>query len=298
MDISENSSATHRRMQRSTTLNRKYVQKPTKTPTINSIAKQQADDLKRRQALAEKINRERLAAMKAHQAAKKTTAATKKVDPIAPPVKNPVVTAAKNKMSMSMKSSASARSARELKDSAVESALRSVATMESKNKNVVASSISTKKSFGLKKVLLALGCAVLCVGIIGYFVSLNIPDVSVRVAAMQAGFEATYPSYVPRGFSLKDIVSEDKCLVMSFANGEGTTFKLSEEKSAWDSDALESNYVKSTWDTDYTSVREQGITIFISASSATWVNGGILYKINAPVNSLTKKQIKSIVTSL
>ena len=115
---------------------------------------------------------------------------------------------------------------------------------------------------------------------------------------MQAGFEATYPSYIPRGYSLKDIVSEDKRLVMTFSDGNNSSFTLSEEKSAWDSEALEAKYVKSSWGSNYTSIREQGITIFISGSNATWVNGGLLYKIEASGNNLTKKQLKSIVTSL
>ncbi|MBQ6605651.1 DUF4367 domain-containing protein [Candidatus Saccharibacteria bacterium] len=298
MDNSENpvekretsSRSTHRSVQRSTTLNRKYVKKPTKAATIDSIAKRRAEDLKRRQALAEKINRERIAALKSAASAKKSApgsvAASSKIKIFSPaePAKDPVV-----KKSLS---------ARELKDSAVESALKSVATMEAENKNIIASPISTKKSFGASKILLALGCAALSVGVIGYVVSLNMPDVSVRVAAMQAGFEATYPSYVPRGYSLKDIVSEDKKLVMTFSSAENASFTLSEEKSAWDAETLEENYAKLTWGANYTSVREQGITILISGSDAAWVNGGILYKIEASGNNLTKKQLKAIVTSL
>ena len=52
------SSATHHRVQKSTTLNRRYVQKPeAETAALDSIAKRRADDLKRRQALADQINR-------------------------------------------------------------------------------------------------------------------------------------------------------------------------------------------------------------------------------------------------
>ncbi len=290
---SVSSSATHRSVQHSTTLNRKYVKKPTKTPTIDSIAKRRAEDLKRRQALADKINRERLSALKAGQ-----SLAKKDAEPIALPVENPTVVSAKAKLAK--KPAGRVLSAREMKDNAVESALKSVATMESDagNKNIISSPIKAKKSFGAGKILLALGCAALSVGIIGYVVSLNMPDVSVRVAAMQAGFDATYPSYIPRGYSLKDIVSEDKKLIMTFSNPDNASFSLSEEKSAWDSETLEANFVKSEWGSNYTSVREQGITIFISGSDAAWVNGGLLYKIESSGNNLTKKQLKSIVTSL
>ena len=127
---------------------------------------------------------------------------------------------------------------------------------------------------------------------------MNTPDISVRVAAMQTGIDAAYPTYVPRGYSLSDIVSEDKKISMSFSGSDKDSFTLSEEKTAWDNETLESSFVKATWGNNYTSVREQGITIFISGSSATWINGNILYKITASGNNLTKKQIKSIVTSL
>ena len=57
-------------------------------------------------------------------------------------------------------------------------------------------------------------------------------------------------------------------------------------------------YVKTKWGENYDSVREQGITIYISGSNAAWVNAGIVYKINNFQGELTKKQIKNIVTSL
>ena len=85
---------------------------------------------------------------------------------------------------------------------------------------------------------------------------------------------------------------------MSFSSSDNTSFTLIEEKSAWDNETLESTYVKPTWSANYTSVREQGITIFISGSDAAWVNGGIFYRLDASGNNLTKKQIKSIVVSL
>ena len=278
------SSASHRRVQRSTTLNRKYVKKPSKVATINSVAKRRAEDLKRRQALADKINRERIAALKAGKTLKDATAT-----PAATSPKPLSATIEKN-----LVSTPKATKATKVKDSAVKSALKSVATLESGK----TSGISAKRSLGAKKLLLAFGCAAIVVGVIGYVVSVNTPDISVRVAAMQTGIDATYPTYIPRGYSLSDIVSEDKKITMTFTSSDNTSFTLSEEKSSWDNETLESSFVKSTWSSNYTSVREQGITIFISGSNATWINGNILYKITASGNNLTKKQIKSIVTSL
>jgi len=285
---SVSSSASHRRVQRSTTLNRKYVKKPEKVAAVDSVAKRRADDLKRRQALADKINRERLAALKAGKTLREADATpaapTSTPRPLSATIERSLITSPKEEK------------ATKVKDSAVQSALKSVATLDTDTSSK--KGISTKRSLGAKKLLLAFGCAALAVGAVGYFVSVNTPDISVRVAAMQTGIDATYPTYIPRGYSLSDIVSEDKKISMTFKDSENGSFTISEEKTSWDNETLEASYVKQTWGNNYTSVREQGITIFISGSNATWLNGNILYKIQASGNNLTKKQIKSIVTSL
>ena len=128
----------------------------------------------------------------------------------------------------------------------------------------------------------------------------NIPDISVRVAAMQTGIQASYPSYVPRDYSLGDITSEDGKIALTFDGPDNASFVLIEEKSSWDSAALLRNYVEPTWQDDYTTTHEQGITIYISNSNsnAAWVNGGVLYKITSNSTVLTKKQVRNIVTSL
>jgi hypothetical protein len=126
------------------------------------------------------------------------------------------------------------------------------------------------------------------------------PDLSVQVASMQAGIDAKYPSFIPSGFQLSG-VSTDKSgpIRLEFTSSNNTSFTLTEEKSAWDSNALLNNYVKGAWGEDYAVVREQGITIYISNSDAAWVNGGICYKLaSQSADALTKQQIKSIVTSL
>lgn len=75
-------------------------------------------------------------------------------------------------------------------------------------------------------------------------------------------------------------------------------FSITEERSSWDSNALESNYVKSEFGEEYDKIREQGLTIFINNNSAAWVNGGLLYKLKCISGTLTKKQIRSIAVSL
>ena len=182
----------------------------------------------------------------------------------------------------------------ELKNRAIEKALK---TAEKTAKNEPAE--KQKFHFGFGRVMLALGCTAAAVFAIVYFVNLNMPDLSLRVAAMQTGIEATYPSYVPRDFSLSGITSEDGKITLNFANSSaGDAFTLVEEKSSWDSNALVTNFVKSTYGDNYVTLREQGLTIYVNNSNAAWVSGGIVYKLTTTSGSLTKKQIKSIAVSL
>ena len=192
--------------------------------------------------------------------------------------------------------------AKQLKDQAIAKALRAA----EQQTTPIAEQIQEKPQktkgkikFGVGRIVLALSCAAAAVFAIVYFVNLNMPDISFRVAAMQTGIDASYPSYLPHGFSLSGIASENGKITLSFRNAdEDKTFTLIEEKSHWDANALLVNYVKPTFAEDYTVVRERGLTIYIDNDHAAWVNGGVVYKIEAAKNLLTKKQITSIATSL
>lgn len=185
----------------------------------------------------------------------------------------------------------------------LEQALRSVAAMDdepmdNKSKHTRAKAKKTRRKGGFTRFALAFGCAGACIAAVIYFVGSNIPDISVQVAAMQTGINAAYPSYIPRDYSLGDISSENGRLTMHFNGPNGSSFTLVEEKSSWDSSALQHNYVEPTWGEDFSTTHEQGVTIFLSGSDAAWVNGGILYKITSSGNDLTKKQLRNIVTSM
>ena len=321
------SSSAHRHVQHSSTLNRKYVKRPDITPKamqeeqraagmpkIITRSDYQTGSLKRRQAIAEQMNREHLAAAKRgqvatsmqkqamqkqamEQQAMQMQARKQAADADMPAQPNPYQ-AAINRRSQQAKQAGQRMTAKEMKDQAIKQALKSVATMEAQDKKTQAKE-TKQRTFTGKRIALALGCACIAVVVLAYFVNLNMPNISARVAAMQAGIEASYPSYVPRDYSLANITSEQGKITMTFNNSkDNVSFTLSEEKSSWDSSALEANYAKETWNANYTSIREQGLTIFMSGSDAAWVNGGVLYKIDASANNLTKKQIRTIATSL
>lgn len=132
----------------------------------------------------------------------------------------------------------------------------------------------------------------------GYFTYLNMPNLSVRVAAAQAGFSATYPGYRPDGYSIKKVAYTDGQVGIQYvANGGPQAFTVKQEKSGWDSSALLANYVEPTSKGGYVPHSEQGITVYIFDNNAAWVNDGIRYTIqgDAPLSS---EQILDIATSM
>ena len=213
---------------------------------------------------------------------------------------HPLQAAAVSKMQQ-RKSKQRKLSAKEIKDREIKKALASSSRVI--DKNVAARERAKKRSkmhFGIARVMLAVSCAAAAVLAIVYFVGTNMPDISMRVAAMQTGIRASYPGYVPRGYNMTDLSSENGKVVLNFRNDEeNATFTLAEENSSWDSNALLTNYVKPEFgDDNFTIVREQGLTIYAADKGAAWVNGGVVYKLTVNEGELTKKQIRSIAVSL
>lgn len=185
-------------------------------------------------------------------------------------------------------------------DRALRSASRAVKRAEKLEKRTVPDiEHRFKRKNRGRRIFFAMVCSAATVGALVAFVNINMPDISVRVAAMQTGIEATYPTFIPRYYSLANVESDkDGIVTMKFNGPDGASFTLSEEKSTWDSNALLNNYVKKNYPSDYVTLREQGITIYTRGESSSWVNGGLLYKIESTGKYLTKEQIRNIATSL
>ena len=167
-----------------------------------------------------------------------------------------------------------------------------------KTKTASSSKTLAKHNKGAR-VFFAFLCSSAVVAALFFVVQSNMPDISIKVAAMQTGIQATYPSYVPRDYRLSGVyTAQDNSVAMDFLGPNQAKFTLTEEKLPWDSTALLNRFVKPKWGEDFTTIKEQGITIYVSGSNAAWVNAGIVYKITNFHGELTKKQIKNIVTSL
>lgn len=167
-----------------------------------------------------------------------------------------------------------------------------------KTKTASSSKTLAKHNKGAR-VLFAFLCSSAVVAALFFVVQSNMPDISIKVAAMQTGIQATYPSYVPRDYRLSGVyTAQDNSVAMDFLGPNQAKFTLTEEKLPWDSTTLLNRFIRPKWGEDFTAIKEQGITIYISGSNAAWVNAGIVYKITNFHGELTKKQIKNIVTSL
>lgn len=134
----------------------------------------------------------------------------------------------------------------------------------------------------------------------GYMTYLNAPNLSVRIAAAQAGIDASYPNYHPDGYSLHGPVAYNKGEVsMTFvanANKE-VSYLVQQSKSDWDSMSLLENYVKDQSGGEYSTSQLNGRTIYTYKGNAAWVSGGILYTINGNAQ-LSPEQIRKIASSL
>ncbi len=157
-----------------------------------------------------------------------------------------------------------------------------------------------KKRFNLRNKLVGVFSAVIAVVMLGgYFTYLNMPNLSVRVAAMHAGVNAEYPSYNPDGYSLNGPIkfADGRVSLAYKSNGGPQNYTISQSRSDWNNEAVLDNYVNPRAGTNYIPYTERGLVIYTYENNAAWVNGGILYTIegNAPLSS---EQIRRIATSL
>lgn len=133
----------------------------------------------------------------------------------------------------------------------------------------------------------------------GYLTYHNMPAIATRMAAAQAGINASFPSYQPSGYSLVGGISQQQgSVLMKFAANAGPgTFTLTQSRSDWDSSAVLANYVLPSFGRNFATTTSRGLTIYSTHNAAAWVNGGILYTIkgNAPLSS---EQVERIAASM
>lgn len=133
--------------------------------------------------------------------------------------------------------------------------------------------------------------------LIGGFVYLYLPNISMQFASAQANISATYPKYCPDGYSWDAVsYSEGEVNIKFHANTGSSKFAIRQSKSSWDSTAVK-NQVSKDSNGEFITTEERGLTIYTYGGNASWVNGGILYNITGDA-PLSGDQIRRIATSL
>jgi hypothetical protein len=182
------------------------------------------------------------------------------------------------------------KSSHAIKEEAIKNALEKAPAKNAKQ-------VKTRRKLPRFASIASAAFALLLLG--GYFTYLNMPNLSVRVAAAQAGINASYPEYKPDGYSLRGPIgyNEGEVTMKFAANAGPQNYTVAQTKSSWDSSAVLDNYVRDKAGDNYITYNEHGLTIYTFDGNAAWVNGGILYTINGDA-PLSSDQIRRIAVSM
>lgn len=274
--------AIHTRQQRSQTLHRRAVKKPTPTePKRDTPGAKRHMDIARGTAI-------RRFATHPQQTRQQS------VTPDRKPTPHPIAAKVLQK-SRPKKAAATAVSAKDIKERAISAALapKEVATKAKKQSSRRSLSKRTRR-------LLAIGGGVLVAIVGAVIVYFTIPSISVNFAAQQAGVSASYPSYTPDGYAFSQPVAyEPGTVTLTFVSRSGAgSYTLTQARSSWDSTAVLESVVKPAAGNDYTTTQERGLTLYSYNDSTVWVNSGTLYTITSHDTHLQPEQIRRIATSL
>lgn len=276
------SAALHNKQQKSQTLNRKIANKHTQATPKKQLPRKTMD-----------ISRSPSIRKFAPRPIVQPASVVSHTD--VPATAHPIVEKATAKSTRQHHSRAAHKPAHVLKNEAISKAF---AASDPKHTTAKKNSPSLKQRFPR---LFSVASASLAVVLLaGYLTYLNIPTISIRIAATQAGINATYPSYKPDGYRLNGPIaySNGGEVSMNFvANASTQNFTITEKKSSWDSTAVLDNHIKPVAGENYTTHTEAGLTIYTHGTQAAWVNRGILYTIDGDA-PLSNDQVRRIATSL
>jgi hypothetical protein len=131
----------------------------------------------------------------------------------------------------------------------------------------------------------------------GFIVVQNQANLTMRYAATKAGFAATLPGYKPAGYKAGKFSYSPGMVGVNFSNtSSGEQYSLIQRESGWDSTTLVDTFVSGQANT-YKTVETAGRTIYLYGNNATWVNGGVWYKVTSN-GGLTTNDIVNIAASM
>lgn len=279
----------HSQTQRSQTLVRRSAKKPAKPAKRPTTGRHM--DMARSPSVAKFAPHPVTKAAPAVAAKPVTKPATKPTEHKAPQV-HPVAAKAVARVSANKPAVVSKpKTSKEVKDAAIAKALTAPKPKAPKKPKIANKHVRRS---------LLIGGIILAIALVLFAVYRFVPSVSVGIASAQAGVEATYPKYVPDGYSLNHPVTyRDGEVSLKFkSNSNDNTYTITQTRSSWDSSAVLDNVVRPASGENYVTTKERGLTVYSYNSNAAWVNKGILYVISSNSAPLSGEQIRHIATSL
>lgn len=130
----------------------------------------------------------------------------------------------------------------------------------------------------------------------GYAAWQNLPQLSLRLAAMRSEVSATVPSYSPSGYDFSGPAAvKDSAVLITYKSAEDAAqnYTISQQASKWDSTTLLSNFVNPA-DQNYQTSQVNGKTVYIygDGRKAAWVSDGKLYNITSNANIDSEQLLK------
>lgn len=295
----------HNNLQRSSTLNRKYVTIP-KRQGVSLHQDEMISQFKRRHDYQEAILRAR-EAKETQQDRILISRFSKNSKIISPIIKEQIKEAEKiapfEEHPLAKKANEELRAKKaqkqeilnkEVKEFAISQAIEKSREESKKSRGIHRRSFFTRKKF----ISFSMGFAVTIFGV-GYLTYVNLPDIASRITAFQSGMAVETPAYIASGYSPKGLAYFDgKNVNFEYKKGD-SNYKVQQSQSGWDSSALLQNYVTKKWSEDYSTTYSNGLTIYSNhRGESVWVNNGKLYKVEVSGNKISDEEIRKIATSL
>lgn len=289
-------------VQKSSTLNRRHVKMPQRTPLAAKPQKARVD-VKQHVAVKKfstpitskpapqkiAINRPAETHPVTRRAQQRPLSVNTKLRKERQPLtmnNNPLVAVAPQKIEKPIV----AKTSKQLKNEAIEKALSNeiISNKKARRRQKKGGTLRWLNTFSV-------GFAVMLLG--GYLTYLSMPNISIKMAAVQSGIDAKYPGYKPDGYALNGPIKFKSGEVsMKYAYADGSSgYTITQQKSSWNSSAVKEFFSEKHKNPNTTMI--DGLTIYSGGKEAAWVNGGILYQISGDAN-LSSSQIEKIATSL
>lgn len=147
------------------------------------------------------------------------------------------------------------------------------------------------------KVLIVL---VVILATLAFFVWRNIPTVAIKVAGLKANVHTSLPAYTPVGYSYTSAtIGSGNEVHINYQDklNNSKVYRLIEKKTNIDSATLSSSPIVTSSQVQTTNVNGNSVYIYGPKNDATWVNEGVQYTIDNKAG-LTSDQIVGIVQSM